>query len=162
MKIHWTSRSNKDFVFRIVADFIIQIEKKMDKENISQGKLAKQLKITKGRVSQVLNNPGNVSLLTVIRFARTLGMKVSVVAYEDNDPKNERGPISAEIFQACWEKCEKPQDFWALEKAIPKSLVIQSTLFTYLMEGKKQTSKADVGTDTAQISPEPLHRLSIQ
>ncbi|MBE3086863.1 MAG: helix-turn-helix transcriptional regulator, partial [Bacteroidetes bacterium] len=45
----------------------------MDNDNISQGKLAKMLKITKGRVSQVLNNPGNVSLLTVIRFARTLG-----------------------------------------------------------------------------------------
>jgi transcriptional regulator with XRE-family HTH domain len=164
MKIHWTNRRDKDFLFRIVADFIIQIEKKMDKDNISQLKLAKKMKITKGRVSQVLNNPGNVSLLTVIKFARTLGMKVSVVAYEDDDPKNTKGPISSEIFQACWERCERPQDFWALEKVLPQALVLRSTLFFYSMEGKPRiyTSKATVGDDTARLIPELQQNPTIQ
>lgn len=164
MKIHWTNRRNKDFLFRIVADFIIQIEKKMDKENISQQKLAQKMKISKGRVSQVLNNPGNVSLLTVIKFARTLGMKVSVVAYEDDDPKNTKGPIGAEIFQACWEKCERPQDFWALEKVIPQTLVFRSTLFSYSMEGKNHvyTSKATVDADTARLVPEVMQHPTNQ
>jgi transcriptional regulator with XRE-family HTH domain len=117
MKAHWTERSNKDFLFRVVADFIGQIEKKMEKEDTSQGKLAQKLKISKGRVSQLLNSPGNFSLLTVIKLARTLGMKISIVAYEDEDPKNVKGPVNSEIFTACWAKCNSPRDFWGVEKA---------------------------------------------
>lgn len=117
MKSHWTERSNRDFLYRIVNDFIGQIEKKMEKDNISQGKLAQKLRRSKGRISQLLNNPGNFSLITVIKLSRILGMKVSIVAYEDDDPANTRGPINPEIFTACWEKCKNPGDFWAVDKA---------------------------------------------
>src|SRR4030042_6735568 len=100
MKSHWTERSNRDFLYRIVNDFIGQIEKKMEKDGISQGKLAQKLRRSKGRISQLLNNPGNFSLITVIKLSRILGMKVSIVAYEDDDPANTRGPINPEIFTA--------------------------------------------------------------
>lgn len=112
MKAHWTARSNNAFLYKVVDDFIIQLEKKMEAANISQGRLAKKLRISKGRVSQVLNNPGNVSLRTVIKFARSLNLKVALVAYEDNDPKNTKGPISPEVFMGCWEKHNKPRDLW--------------------------------------------------
>jgi transcriptional regulator with XRE-family HTH domain len=112
MKPHWTARSIKDYLFRIASDFIAQLESKMDSLPISQDELAKKLGVTKGRVSQLINHPGNISLATMIEYAKAVGMKVSVVAYEDNDPKNTKGPIDSEIFRICWEQLGKPRDFW--------------------------------------------------
>jgi transcriptional regulator with XRE-family HTH domain len=114
--LHWTEQSTKDYVFRIMADFIAQLEKKMETENITQDELAERLKITKGRVSQVLNHPGNISLSILAKYARALGMKMSIVAYEDADPENIKGPVNSEIFKTCWESCGKPRDFWALQE----------------------------------------------
>ena len=116
MKPHWTERSNKDFLFRIAADFITQLEDKMESIPISQDEFAKRLDVTKGRVSQVLNNPGNITLSKIIKYSRALGLKVSIVAYEDNDPNNERGPINSEVFNLCWEELGKPIDFWAFQE----------------------------------------------
>jgi transcriptional regulator with XRE-family HTH domain len=116
MKVHWTERNIKDYLFRITADFIAQLEKKMESLNIPQDELAKRLKITKGRVSQIFNHPGNVTLANIVKYARTLGMKVSIVAYEDDDPENRKGPINSEVFQICWEKSGKPRDFWGFQE----------------------------------------------
>ena len=44
-----------------------------------------------------------------------LGMKASIVAYEDGDPENKRGPINSTVFQICWERCGKPRDLWDLQ-----------------------------------------------
>ena len=95
MKKHWTERSVKDYVFRIVADFIAQLENKTELE---------------------VFNPENVDLVQMVEYARKLGMKVSIVAYEDDDPENKKGPINSEIFRVCWEKSGKPHDFWDLQE----------------------------------------------
>ncbi len=113
-KIHWTSRSVKDYLFRIGADFITQLENKMESSNISRDELAKKLGVKREHVSRLINHPGNTSLTTMIKSARALGMKVSIVAYEDNDPENKKGPIDSEIFITCWEQLGKPRDFWEL------------------------------------------------
>ena len=115
MKGHWTGRSVKDYLFRIATDFISQLAKKMESLPLSQDGFAEKLGVTKGRVSQLLNHPGNISLAKMIEYASTLGLKVSVVAYEDDDPENKKGPIDSEIFQFCWERCGKPHDFWAFQ-----------------------------------------------
>jgi|GEM_PF-6912231 len=117
MKTHWTERSLKDYIFRIAADFIVQLEDKMELLPLSRGALAKKMKKTKGWVSQVFNNPGNLKIHTIVEYSRALNMKVAIVAYEDNDPKNEKGPINSEIFKICWEKAGKPRDFWAFQEA---------------------------------------------
>ncbi|MGA2465234.1 MAG: helix-turn-helix transcriptional regulator [Thermodesulfobacteriota bacterium] len=114
-KKHWTERSIKDYLFRIVADFIAQLETKMESIPISQDEYAKKLRVSKGRVSQLLNHPGNFKLENIIKYAKALGMKVSVMAYDDNDPKNIKGPINSEIFKMCWEQLGKPHDFWAMQ-----------------------------------------------
>ena len=44
-----------------------------------------------------------------------LGVKVSVVAYDDADPNNNNGPINSEIFAQCWQNCGKPSDFFSLQ-----------------------------------------------
>jgi len=114
---HWTERSLEDFLYRIAADFVAQLETKIQAESLNKADLAQMLGISKGRVSQILNNPGNLSLKTIIKFARALGMKIAIVAYDDKDYKNRRGPINSEIFRICWENSGKPTDFWSLKEA---------------------------------------------
>ena len=150
MERHWTERSIKDFIFKIAADFIVQLEDKMESENISQKKLAEKLKLTKGRVSQVLNHPGNLTIDKIVKYARALNMKVSIVAYEDNDTENERGPINSEVFKICWEKSGKPSDFWSFQEI-----------------DRSEQVAANISGDTLYmaavfVSPEPLDPLIFQ
>ena len=111
-RTHWTASSIKNFVYRVASDFVLQIEKRMDKENINQKELAERVELSEGRVSQILNNPGNLTLKKMVEFARGLGMKLAVVAYDDADPENVNGPINSEIFQLCWERSGSPTDFF--------------------------------------------------
>ncbi len=113
---HWTDRSVEDFQFRVAADFVMQLEAKMDQLDMSQAELAKAMGVTEGRISQIINSPGNLSLNLMVKCARVLGMKMSVVAYEDEDRENTQGPVDADIFRRCWEKAGCPRDFWALEE----------------------------------------------
>src|SRR5688572_9763193 len=111
MTTHWTETSIDDFVHRISFDFITQLINRLDSSPLSRGELAEKLGVSKGRISQILNNPGNLTLRRAVAYARALGMKVSVMAYDDGDPNNEKGPISSEIFNICWENQKQPRDF---------------------------------------------------
>jgi transcriptional regulator with XRE-family HTH domain len=111
---HWTARSTTEFVFRISSDFIAQLQSKLEAEGITHSELAKRIGVTLGRVSQVLNDPGNLTLKGTVRFAKALGLKVAVIAYDDGDPMNSKGPISSEIFHACWNSAGSPRDFFEL------------------------------------------------
>ncbi len=115
MSRHWTEESVDNFASRLSFDFITQLAKKMESLPLSQAEFAEILGVTEGRVSQILNNPGNPGLRKMVEYARALKLKVAVVAYDDNDPENERGPINPEVFLSCWEKLERPQDFFDLE-----------------------------------------------
>ena len=112
--IHWTERTVEDFLYRIAADFAAQLEKRIQSEPLSKAKLAEKLGVSKGRVSQILNNPVNLTLKMIIKCVRAIGLKVAIVAYDDNDQKNERGPVNSEIFRLCWENSGKPVDFWSI------------------------------------------------
>ena len=124
--IHWTERTVEDFLYRIAADFAAQLEKRIQSEPLSKAKLAEKLGVSKGRVSQILNNPGNLTLKMIIKCVRAIGLKVAIVAYDDNDQKNERGPVNSEIFRLCWENSGKPVDFWSIEK--PKCVAISTSV----------------------------------
>jgi transcriptional regulator with XRE-family HTH domain len=95
---------------------------------MTQGALARKLGVSEGAVSHILNNPQNLTLKTVVAYARALGIKVSIVAYDDGDPHNERGPIDSEIFSACWENAGSPRNFWDLKEA--KTATTDSVLLT--------------------------------
>jgi len=116
MKPHWTSHSIKDFSFRVGLDFIAQLDKKMEYPPMSHSELATKLNVDKSRVSQVFNDPGKVKLETIVKYSQALNLKVAIVTYEDDDPENLKGPIDPEIFRICWEKADKPRDFWAFEE----------------------------------------------
>lgn len=112
---HWTERSIKDYMFRISSDFVEQIQTKMDSESMTQQEVASRLKVSKGRVSQLFNNPGNLTLSNIVKISRVIGVKVSIVAYDDGDPQNLLGPVNSEVFTICWKKAGKPHDFWNLK-----------------------------------------------
>lgn len=112
---HWTEGGVDDFVHRLSFDFITHLAKRLESGPLTRAQLAGRLGISKGRVSQILNNPSNLTLKKAITYARALGMKASLVAYDDHDPDNHNGPISSEIFTTCWEKAGKPADFQTAE-----------------------------------------------
>jgi transcriptional regulator with XRE-family HTH domain len=131
---HWTERSVDDFLYRIAADFITQLENKIQSEPLTKAELAQKLGVSKGRVSQIINNPGNLTLKMIIKCARCLGMKIAVVTYDDGDHENVRGPINSEIFRVCWENSGQPTDFWALEK--PRWVASTRQLFRFPGTGR--------------------------
>lgn len=127
--MHWTESSVDGFLYRIGFDFVRQIEQSLNAAKMSQADLAKALGVTEGRVSQILNNPGNITLRKMIEYARALKRKVSVITYNDGDPRNRKGPIAAEVFVSCWERAGKPADFLALrdgQTAAATGSIIQS------------------------------------
>jgi hypothetical protein len=109
---HWTNEDAEAFFYSIATDFVEQIRARMKTLNMSRTKLAKLSGIEVGEVLHMLGNPGHLTFPAMIKFARALGMKVSIVAYDDHDPQNEKGPINAEVFERCWREAGKPQDFW--------------------------------------------------
>lgn len=111
---HWTENSVDDFVYRITSDFVDQLICFIEERGTTQAELARALNVSEGRVSQVLNNPGNLTLRKVVEYARALNKKVSIVAYDDNDPNNRKGPIRSEIFTDCWVRAGRPSDFFEL------------------------------------------------
>jgi hypothetical protein len=115
-QVHWTERSLNDFVYRLSADFIRQLEQAMAGHGDNKVALANKLGVSKGRVSQLINNPGNMTLRKMIEYSRALGKKISVVMYDDGDHANTSGPISSQVFTACWENAGKPTDFFSLRE----------------------------------------------
>lgn len=119
---HWTSADPKDFLYRIASDFVMKIEQQMKSKKLTQSQLATMLDKNKTYISQILANPGNLTLRTMIVFARTLGLKVSVVAYDDDDAANVNGPIHSEIFELCWVRSGKPRDMFAFAESAPTAV----------------------------------------
>lgn len=126
---HWTERSTEDFLYSIASDFVEQLQSKMKAlDNMTRAKLAKAAGISKGRISQIFNDPCNISLETIIKLARALGLKVSLMAYEDaGDPNNERGPVNADVFRILWEKAGRPFDMWDIQQLPQNTMTIDSS-----------------------------------
>jgi transcriptional regulator with XRE-family HTH domain len=129
-KLHWTTTSVKDYIYRIASDFVEQLDSKLEAKKLSRDALASKLNLSKGRVSQIFNNPGNFTLNMLVKCARALELKVAIVAYDDNDPENRHGPIDSEIFRICWENAGKPTDYFALESIKPR-ITASTAIHTY-------------------------------
>jgi transcriptional regulator with XRE-family HTH domain len=112
---HWTEGSSNALAHRIAFDFIAQVESRLEARSISQVDLAKRLGVSAGAVSKLLNHPENLTLQSIAKYARALGMKAAIVAFDDGDVDNEQGPINSAVFNTCWERAGKPRDSWSLE-----------------------------------------------
>jgi transcriptional regulator with XRE-family HTH domain len=139
--MNWTEINIDNFLSRITFDFITQLEKRMESLPMTQAQLAEKLNLSESRVSQILNGSHNLELKSIIKYARALGMKVAVVAYNDNDPNNNNGLINSEIFNTCWEKLDKPSDFFAVEESFSNTQLEK-------FENKKIESSVTTSEDT--------------
>jgi transcriptional regulator with XRE-family HTH domain len=151
---HWTEQNPEDFLYSIASDFVEQLRAKMTALGMSQSKLARCAKVSKGYVSQVFNDPGNLTLVTIVKFAKAVGMKVSVVGYEDADPA--RGPVNAEVFRICWERQGKPVDMWSLKEQNVANTIDVKSLFENFSLGM------DVLLTEIPVTPFPYERGSFQ
>jgi ribosome-binding protein aMBF1 (putative translation factor) len=131
---HWTSQSTEDFTYRIASDFLAQVETKIEAGEVTRAELAQRLDRTPGRVSQIFN-PGNLTLNSAVRLVRAAGMKVALVAYDDNDPQNNDGPVNSEIFNRCWKHVGAPKTFFEFADATASV----GTCFAYSMNGSTLT-----------------------
>ena len=113
---HWTEESLDAFLFNIGHDFISQLEEQMQIKDLNHEKLANILKISTITLSEYFDDPRKISLKTMLQCSRAVGMKLSVLAYDDGDESNKHGPINSKIFLKCWEDADKPRDMWAFEK----------------------------------------------
>jgi transcriptional regulator with XRE-family HTH domain len=151
---HWTARSIEDFVFKMSADFVFQLVKKMDIENLNQKAIADRLGVSVGRVSQVLNNPGNLTLKNCVQYARILGMKAGLLAYDDGDPENNYGPINSEIFYKCWQSAGRPRDFFEFAETSTFQAVPNSTSYILLLNvqiRESDTQESYTGIDIQRM-----------
>lgn len=128
---HYTAANSESFLSRITFDFIAQLQNKLATSNTTQAELAKKLGVTESAVSQTLNlERVNPNLKTMVGYARALGMKLAVVAYEDGDPNNENGPVGSEIFSLAWEKIGKPRDTWSVHENVAANHAVSRCLYT--------------------------------
>jgi len=120
-ELHWTEEGPKAFAHSMAFGFVAQVERRLEDLGLSQTELASRLGVSEGAVSKVLNNPQNLTLETIAKYARALQTKAAIVAYDDNDRTNRHGPVMPEIFNICWERAGKPRDMWSLEAAPRRS-----------------------------------------
>ena len=154
---HWTDRSSEDLLFQISADFIRQLEKAMEETDVSQAELAERLQVSESRVSQILNNPGNLTLRKIVEYARALNHKVALVNYRDGDTAG--GPVSGEIFSICWGKLGKPADFFALTGTGLQYVIVPSSWFGsgggqtggYMVSHASTQDRAGTGLVTTEL-----------
>lgn len=180
LKGHWGSRTAEDVIYQIGFDFVAQLEDIMESEKMDRAELAKKLGVSKGRVSQILNDPGNLTLKNVVKYSAVLGRKVTIVTYDDKATPHQNGPISPQVFVACWEKAGRPTDLFSAGTVAASTSGIAvdqrwgaceqragNTYFdfyrgaewqkpiatTILQQLAKQGVKADAGTHTDYLHP---------
>lgn len=112
---HWTQSDVSDFVYSLSLDFFTQLDDQIRGTKLQQKDLAERLEVSPSAVSQMLNSPPEKpELETLVKYARAVGSKVSVVLYNDGDPTNERGPVYSGIFEQSWEALNRPRDLEAV------------------------------------------------
>lgn len=116
---HWTEESIEDYIFSVRYDFIFQLEKRLEETGDSYKEFSELLGVSKGRVSQIMNNRENMRLNTMVHCARVLGLKLAIVAYNDGDAENKKGTIPSEIFTKCWEQQGRPTNMFSLSSTTP-------------------------------------------
>ncbi|HEX9120810.1 MAG TPA: XRE family transcriptional regulator [Terriglobales bacterium] len=132
---HWTANID-DFVYFVQSDFMAQIALCLEAESTPRKDYAHRLGITPSRVSQLLNDPNNLTVRNIVKFARGIGKKVAIVVYDDLDQANNKGPLNGEIFDRCWQAVGQPRDVFSIETrpgfAAPTSIfgIGESVAFT--------------------------------
>ena len=93
MNKHWTETKG-NYEYFVTTDFLDRVREEISSKNITRKELAKKLKVSESRVSQLLNeNSSNLTIGTVIKIARAVGLHLSLVLYEGSTP------LSGNLFE---------------------------------------------------------------
>jgi hypothetical protein len=112
---HWTQENTKDFAYHLSLDFFTQLQHRFEQSELLRKEFAEKVDRSAGRISQIFNSPPeNPKADTFVLYALALGQKVSIVAYDDGDPTNDKGPVFSGVFAKCWEAMGKPRDLSSL------------------------------------------------
>jgi len=109
-KKHWTEEVGS-FQNHVTEELLTALEDRLEAKGLNRRKFAELLGVSEGRVSQIFSDPGNLTLSKMIEWTRKLGLKLSILAYDDDDPDNVLGPVFADVFTGVWEVFEKPRDY---------------------------------------------------
>ncbi|MBU1413322.1 helix-turn-helix domain-containing protein [Myxococcota bacterium] len=112
---HYTADA-AGFRSHLALDCMDQVQRVMAESGITQRALAAHLKISEGRVSQLLNSPGNLTLDKLVQLAFAVDRKLGILLYDDDDRKHAKGPVFGEVFRRTWELAGKPRTGWDLEE----------------------------------------------
>ena len=111
---HWTAGNPLRMVRWIASDFIAQLETRIEQiPGFTHGDLAKRLSVSLGRVSQMMNAPGNFTLKNGVLYAGAADMNVAIVIYPANCTS---APISGDVFRACWEIAGRPKNMFDIQE----------------------------------------------
>jgi transcriptional regulator with XRE-family HTH domain len=90
-------------------DFILSLQVRMQEKGITVKDLADKVGLTEARVNQFFKSPRKMTLETMNDWALAVGLKLSVVVYDDGDLKHI--PVFGETFNHLWITHGKPYSF---------------------------------------------------
>jgi len=157
---HWTNNSSKDFAFAVAMDFIEDIESFMEENKISKRELSQRLGVSEGLVRQVINDPGNLTLLSMVEWARALNLKVAFVAYNDEDSSNADGPIFAYVFRKCWEALGKPADYVSYKQTTLKEFMNETFNKKFIRAVKLEYALAKIAGQLYKVKMNILNKIN--
>jgi hypothetical protein len=117
---HWTAKSISSYIFAVTSNFVITLENQLTRQKKKYKDLAKALNIPMAEVMYKIDNPQFLSLVECLKWARAAGMKFILVAYDDEDTDNERGPVNCELVRLAWELLGRPDTMTQLREAAKK------------------------------------------
>ncbi|MFZ3342958.1 MAG: hypothetical protein WA213_18900 [Terriglobales bacterium] len=111
---HWSAGNPVRMVRAISFDFIAQLETRIEEiPGFNNKELAKRLGVSLGRVSQVMNSPGNFTIRNAALYANAVDRNVTIVMYP-LDPNGDQAPISGDVFRACWDIAGRPKNMFEI------------------------------------------------
>lgn len=154
---HWTQKTAADFAYNLSLDLFTQLQERLENTPISRKEYAERLDVDISRISQIFNDPPeNPKLESLVKYARALGLKISVVAYDDGDPDNTLGPVYSGIFETCWKRVGAPRDFFQIHGDISPESTIVFENFKHVTgyEWRQDNSSTPSGTTRTEYLPQ--------
>lgn len=111
---HWTEESTDAYKYALTFDFIDQVEAQIELKGITFEQLAVTVNYSPESLKKLFENPWDMTIEFMIKLCKAVGMKLSLLAYDDNDPENYGGPINSQIILNCWEDRGKPKNMFDL------------------------------------------------
>jgi len=99
---------DRAFADHILFDFVDALDTRLEELGLTRREFASRMGVSEGRISQVFNDPANFTMRKMVELSRNLGLKVSLVSFEDKDDPS-GAPVFSTSFKRSWEILGKPK-----------------------------------------------------